>query len=59
MTWVAKQISSADTKCKEISLSKFFARGSEIHRVENGLKARFPLGEFIRATRSENKNPAT
>ena len=22
-------------------------------------KARFPLGEFVRATRSENKNPAT
>ena len=22
-------------------------------------KARFPLGEFFRATRSENKNPAT
>ena len=24
-----------------------------------GSKARFPLGEFVRATRSENKNPAT
>ena len=23
------------------------------------LKARFPLGEFVRATRSENKNSAT
>ena len=22
-------------------------------------QARFPLGEFVRATRSENKNPAT
>ena len=23
------------------------------------IKARFPPGEFVRATRSENKNPAT
>ena len=27
--------------------------------IFENIKARFPLGEFVRATRSENKNPAT
>ena len=34
------------------------ARSGETRVMENHLKARFPLGDFVRATRSENKNPA-
>ena len=39
-------------------LEKFCQR-SYIMILTDLSKARFPLGEFVRATRSENKNPAT
>ena len=33
--------------------------GKNNKKINLSIKARFPLGEFVRATRSENKNPAT
>ena len=59
--YYTSKLSLDRTKYFFVSLRDYETSERSVHSQKRAScsKARFPLGEFVRATRSENKNPAT
>ena len=52
-------VRSTNVKLTMVKFNQLLQDVLRYESINKQSKARFPLGEFVRATRSENKNPAT